>query len=267
MALSESTKNKIKDLISNTMDEIIKTKTKTNPFRETDVKERNPFGYRLVPIEVWKGSSFERSFVTRLGQTIFEQIARYVAEGSGAVKVENQHVTNVTINTFRLEKINEILSLQRSSQLKPNWNDEVKEILSLNNPRYETVKVVSDIYVQRANGNEEYYSLKTVKPNLDQTEIAKRNMLYLTAADSNCEAYFGLPYNPAGEGSSYRKAKHYYPFKLFQMDDDPCVLIGSNLWNKIGNDENTYQELLDLFAEVGTYYTKLIRKDYFGIQE
>lgn len=246
---------------------IIKTRTKTKPFKESEIKEKNPFGYRLVPIEVWKGSAFERSFVTKLGQTIFEKIAYFVAEGSGAALVENQHAANVTINTFRLEKINEILSLQRSSKLKPDWTSEVAEVLGLNNPRYETIKVISDLYIKRTDGTEEYYSFKTVKPNLDQTEIAKRSMLYLTAANPDCEAYFGLPYNPAGEGNSYRKAKHTYPFKLFQMDDDPCVLIGSALWNKIGDDENTYQELLDLFDEVGAYYSNLIRKDYFGINE
>lgn len=267
VALSELTKNKIKTLISDTMEGIIKAKTKTHPFSETEIRERNPFGYRLVPIEVWKGSAFERSFVTKLGQTIFEKIAFFVAEGSGAAAVANQHSEDVTINTFRVEKINEILSLQRNSKLKPDWNREIEEILTLKNPRYETVKVISDFYIKRANGVEEYYSFKTVKPNLDQTEIAKRSMLFLTAAKPECEAYFGLPYNPAGEGNSYRRAKHTYPFKLFQMDDDPCVLIGSKLWNKIGDDKNTYDELLDLFEEVGSYYTDIIKRDYLGIKE
>ncbi len=38
-----------------------------------------------------------------------------------------------------------------------------------------------------------------MKPNLDQTEIAKKDMLMLKAADPDCEVFFALYYNPGGE--------------------------------------------------------------------
>lgn len=262
--MNEETKALIRAHISPIMERLIRRRVVDEPFDEMEIAARNPFGYRLVPVEVWKGSKFERSFVTTLGQAIFEQIARIVAQGTGAFAV-NQHNTMFTINTWRNEKIDEILTAQRQNRRRPNWNEEVSEILSLNNQNFAQVTVKFDLYVRRADGREEFYGLKTVKPNLDQVEIAKRDMLRLVTGYGNGEAYFALPYNPAGEGNIYRLAGHTPPYKLLQMDDDSCVLIGRDFWNKIGDDENTYNELLDLFGEMGEHYSNVIRRDYFQI--
>ena len=40
------------------------------------------------------------------------------------------------------------------------------------------------------------------------------------------------------------------------MDNDPSVLIGAAMWNKIGDCENTYNELISIFKEVGKYTLK-----------
>ena len=69
----------------------------------------------------------------------------------------------------------------------------------LENQRFEEITVKSDLYVHRQDGRQEYYSFKTVKPNLDQTETAKRDMLYLKAGNPECDPYFALPFNPAGK--------------------------------------------------------------------
>ncbi|KRU32619.1 type II restriction endonuclease TdeIII [Clostridium sporogenes] len=86
----------------------------------------------------------------------------------------------------------------------------------------------------------------------------------MKAGKEDSETYFALPFNPAGEESLYRKA-HSIPYKLFDMDKDESVLIGSEFWNKVGNDKNTYNELLKLFEEVGNKYSKVIKKDYLGL--
>lgn len=49
------------------------------------------------------------------------------------------------------------------------------------------------------------------------------------------------------------------------MNDEEYVLIGSTLWNKIGDDENTYTELLKIFQQVGQESRGRICRDYFGI--
>lgn len=264
--MNEETKQRIRDHISPIMARLINRRVVTEPFNEAEIAAKNPFGYRLVPVEVWKGSKFERSFVTILGQGIFEQMARMVAEGSGA-HASNQHDITFTINTWRNEKIEEILTSHRNSERRPNWNGEVAEILNLSNQNFTEVTVKFDLYVRRADGREEFYGLKTVKPNLDQTERAKRDMLRMVTGNSNAEAYFALPFNPAGEGNIYRAAGHTIPYKIFDMDNDPCVLIGREFWNKIGDNNDTYDELLALFAEIGEHYSNVIRRDYFQLED
>ena len=37
------------------------------------------------------------------------------------------------------------------------------------------------------------------------------------------------------------------------MDEDPSVLIGAAMWNKIGDCESTYDELIQIFKEVEKY--------------
>ncbi|PFG72725.1 Type II restriction endonuclease, TdeIII [Bacillus sp. YF23] len=261
--MNEHTKQQIKNHLAEVMEKLIHKRTVKEPFNQTEIASKNPFGFHLVPSQVWKGSKFERSFVTTLGQRIFEQIGKIIAEGAGAF-AENQYDQEVTINTWRSEQIDTILREQRSRNRLPNWEEEVTEILALNNPITQNFLVKSDLYIRRTDGTEEFYSFKTVKPNLDQTELAKKNMFRLIASDQGYEAYFGLPYNPAGEGNLYRSQSHKLPFALFEMDYDPCVLIGAELWNKIGDDENTYDELLSIFEEVGAIYSQRIQDEYFN---
>lgn len=266
--MNTKTRQKIEKHLIEVMEKLIKKRVIDEPFNKSDIERKNPFGYRLVPVAVWKGSKFERSFVTTLGQRIFEQIGKYVAEGTGAI-AENQYRRDMEINTWRIEKIDSILKMQRSSKKSreydaPSIKSEIDEILALENDRYEKMSILSDLYIKRPDGKEEFYSFKTVKPNLDQTEKAKKEMLLLMASDETVKAYFGLPYNPAGEGNSYRKI-HGIPYRLFNMDDDEYVLIGSDLWNKIGQDDNTYSELLNIFEDVGNMFNDRIKKEYFGL--
>ena len=257
------TRKKIKKLLDEFTQNIIKKRTVIEPFRKEEVEKSNPFGFRLVPIEIWKGSKFERTFVTSLGQRVFEQVAKIGAEET-SVQVQNQYSLEIEINSYREEKINEILGMNRASTRSPDWNNDLKEVLSLHNNRFLKLRVNFDLYLKRENGCEEFYSIKTVKPNLDQTEIAKRDMLYLKSAKEDCKTYFALPYNPAGDGGEYRKV-HSIPYKIFDMDKDECVLIGSVFWNKVGQNERTYCELLEIFEETGKKYETIIRRDYLKL--
>lgn len=271
--MNNETKKRVKQQLSDVMERILIKRTEKEPFNEDDIKQNNPFGYRLVPVEVWKGSKFERSFVTSLGQGIFEQIAKIIAEGSGS-EAENQYVREINLNTWQIEQIENILKKQRHKNISKKKisdksldiktvKEEVSVLRELETDRYENVSVLFDLYIKRQDGKEEFYSLKTVKPNLDQTETAKKDMLRLMTAE-DAQAFFALPYNPAGDGNLY-KSIHAIPYKLFDMDNDENVLIGRELWNKIGQADTTYDELLELFDEIGEIYRTRIRKEYFGI--
>lgn len=264
--MDKITRDRVKEQIMNVMDKVITKRVIEEPFNPKEIEEKNPFGYRLVPIEVWKGSKFERSFVTNLGQNIFEQIGKIIAQGSGAY-AENQYKKEITINNWRKQSIDDSIANPPKGRNKPNPNlqEELEKLQNIETDIVQKVTVISDLYIRRTDGHEEYYSFKTIKPNIDQTAAAKRNLLYLRSTDPNCEAFFALPYNPAGEGQSYRKAKHTIPYSLFNMEDTRFVLIGKSLWNKIGNNPNTYVELLNVFSETGKVTAEKIRKQYFGL--
>lgn len=260
--MTEETKQKIKARVREKMDGIIARRITDLATDMKNIELTNPFGSRLVPQEIWKGSKFERSFVTSFGQGVYEQIAYEIALGSGAF-AENQHAEVVRLSTWQDERIGTLLSSQRGGDnpQATDWDKELQGILGLNNPRHVELETRFDLYVRRKNGAEEYYSLKTVKPNLDQTEIAKRDMLRISTAKPDCKAFLALPYNPDGEGNHYTWSM---PRKLFNMNTCPAVLIGSHFWNTVGEDDNTFSELLEIFREVGNEYCALITDDYLG---
>lgn len=258
--MDAKTRKKVKDRVAAKIDAILMRRIDELESDMRNLRERNPFGSRLVPSEIWKGSKFERSFVTSFGQGVYEQVAYEIALGSGA-KAENQHSEMVTLNTWQDEAINNLLTEQRGSKKPPapNWQKELDQINSLSNPRHVEVETRFDLYIKRQSGQEEYYSLKTVKANLDQTEIAKRDMLRISIAKPECKAFLALPYNPDGEGKKYKWA---VTKKLFDMNTCPAVLIGSKFWNAVGDDPNTFKELLEIFDEIGADYYSKIKHDY-----
>ena len=60
------------------MDRVIKKVTETDPFLPEEHKFKKPLYAALVPDEIFKGSHFERRFVTPFG-TIWEKLAKAVA--------------------------------------------------------------------------------------------------------------------------------------------------------------------------------------------
>jgi hypothetical protein len=261
--LDESTRNLVIKRIELTMDGILHRRVVKDPFDSNSNLETNPFGARLVPEEIWKGSKFERSFVTSLGQGVFEQIGKIIAEDAG-LYAENQRVTLGEVDSGKKEKIDEILRELRDSKRydrRPNWELELEEISSINTGELVELSVTSDLYIRRETGEEELYSFKTAKPNLDQTEKAKRDMFELLAMDSRRKVFFALPHNPMGEANPY---EYKPPFKIFDMINDPSVLIGCKLWDHIGG-AGTYTELLDIFQEAGVPYIPKIKNEYLKI--
>ncbi len=120
----------------------------------------------------------------------------------------------------------------------------------------DTRRVISDLWWSR-DGVENFLSIKTVKPNLDQTAEAKRDLLKLAAEDPNRNVYFGLYYNPYGELSTdYAWTP---PMSIFDMHNDASVLIGRDYWDTLGG-AGTYEEVLEIAEEVGAQMRpKLLR--------
>lgn len=209
-----------------------------------------PFHAALLSEEVLFWSKFERSFSTSFGQRVIEKISKLVVLNSGANNAETQRSSIFDIDINKLTFIdNHISSLRDGSRSQKNW---AQDIIDLNNVELSgttsSIRVISDLWWEK-NGINNFMSIKTVKPNIDQTAEAKKDLLKLKAFDPNCNVYFGLYYNPFGEEKSLY---NWTPPKgIFNFTEDACVLIGQEYWEILGGD-GTYAQVLELAEEIGT---------------
>lgn len=233
-------------------------------FDENEQKQTRPFHVALVPMEVWKGSKFERSFVTSLGQVGFEKIAKVIGSDSHEYAEQGYRLQGA-ISEGELAYIEELLrELQHKDRIKkisPNWAKELKTLHSKISGHQRTITVISDIYV-KTNDKEMFFELKSSKPNADQSLESKRKMLQIQAMKrgSAVETYFALPDNPFG---SKQKYDHPHPMRYFDMRNSPCVIMGKDFWDKLGG-SGTWEELIAIFQEVGIKYKKRIKDEYLN---
>lgn len=236
--MNKETKIKIEEILRACVSGALK-RTKKN-------KTHRPFHQALLTAELVNASSFERSFSTSFGQGPIEEISRLIAVDAG-YEAKRQKETQVNLYKGAIDEIERICSSLRAGEKKPNWDKEVQKIQAFQKGDTEVRRVISDLWLKK-DGIETFISIKTVKPNLDQTEKAKNDMLLLKAHNPTYEVYFGLFYNPGGINKS--DYNWTIPFKIFDMLNDAVVLIGKEYWNTLGND-NTYAELLQVFNDVG----------------
>ena len=108
----------------------------------------------------------------------------------------------------------------------------------------------------KRNGQECYFEIKTVKPNIDVFEKSKTKLLEWVARKRlPINVFLAFPYNPY-------HPKPYHRFTEVGMMDPPNdFLVGDEYWNFIGG-ENTFPELLKVFDEVGKYFKDKLRKKF-----
>lgn len=209
-----------------------------------------PFHTALLSADTVFWSAFERSFSTSFGQRVIEEIARLVALSNGATDAQRQVETIVQIDEAYENAIHEEMRLLRGKNhiQEYAWYPTLCRVLDAR-PTGNTVniRVISDLWWNK-DGVDNYISLKTVKPNIDQTAVAKEDCLHLAIANPNCNVYFGLPYNPYGELK--QDYAHHPPMGIFDFHNDPVVLIGKEMWDTIGGN-GCYEELLAIASDVG----------------
>ncbi len=209
-----------------------------------------PFHSALLSDEALFWSRFERSFSTSFGQRVVEQISKLAVQSNGAVEAQNQKVTNVQLSDGVMSSIDTHMHSLRANILhrEPCWDQDLRDILVSNRDgSVNSYRVISDLWWVK-DGINNYLSIKTVKPNIDQTAEAKRDLLKLKAADPNSNVYFGLYYNPFGEE---RTDYNWTPPKgIFNFNTDAPVLIGRDYWDTLGG-EGFYEEILTIVKEVG----------------
>lgn len=261
---SSEVKEEVKSIIRRMMDGVVNRRIIEEPW-DPEVESMNkPFHFALAPELVWKGSKFERSLVTSMGQIGWEQIARVIAAGYHGHAENGKAIIGQTYSG-RLNQIHNILD-QLEHRRRPDWDVELEEILSIEEGDMEEVHVTADLYIHNERTNQFIYcEIKSPKPNSDQTKVSKEKMLKIKAMhpEANHNVYYALPFNPYGRREDYA---HPHPKRWFDMINDEVVLIGKEFWDLMGG-EGTYEELIDLFREVGQEYLPRINRDYFGIED
>jgi hypothetical protein len=263
----EGMKAAIQAVIRKLMDGVMERVLIEDPFLVDAHHAKKPLYAALVPDEIFKGSHFERRFVTPFGNA-WESLA-VAAATFGLGHGERNHTIEGTVNSGRLERINETLRRLEHPEaghgrIRPDWDTELAYILQGSGQEI-PVRVVCDIYVEdRTNSINYAFELKAPLPNSDQTKVSKEKIfkLYCMNPRQIDGAYYALPYNPYGKKENYSWS---FPSRWFNMKADEVVLIGDEFWEKIGG-LGTYQAFISAVNEIGPEYKNRIYREFLGIE-
>ncbi len=199
MSKQERVAAAIKEVVSKMMDKVMENVLEKDPFIEEKHHAAKPLYAALVPDEIFKGSHFERRFVTPFG-SVWEKLAQVVAiEAHGNCKIG--HIVDGKVGNESLRRIQEVLNrLEHNKKgepkTKPNWKSELEYIQACGGELI-PVSVVCDIFIDSIETNEKYsFELKGPLPNSDQTKVSKEKMFKLLAMQPKQVnfAYYALPY-------------------------------------------------------------------------
>ena len=212
-----------------------------------------PFHAAIIPPELLRINAFERSFSTRLGST-FEECARLIALEHYADAQRGFNV-NGRVSLSALNEIEKQVAIFEHAAVagkpRPSLLRMIKAVLAARRKTDLQDRVFrADLYILAANGSKLFFEMKSPMPNkgqcLEVTQRILRFHLLHGEARPKVKAYFAMAYNPYGpKRNDYRwtYARNYMPF-------DQAVLLGREFWEIVGG-PNTYQELLEVYQEVG----------------
>ena len=257
----------INKVISELMERVMNRVLVESPFIKEEHHTRKPLYSALVPDEIFKGSHFERRFVTPFGG-VWEKLAKEVAILNHGHCEKGLNISGL-VGKERLRRIQEVLNRlehtpKGQKKVKANWDDELKYVLEGTGEPIPT-NVVCDIFINSKTTGKKYaFEIKAPLPNSDQTKVSKEKMFKLLAMDPPMVdfAYFALAYNPYGKKEDY---SWRFPFRWFDMHSDSSVLIGDEFWELVGG-EGTYQKFITEVNSLGKEYKERIYREYLGIE-
>ena len=267
MNKNERVAEAIKNIVSTMMDRVMNNVLFKDPFIKEIHHNAKPLYAALVPDEIFKGSHFERRFVTPFGG-VWEKLAQVVAiEAHGNCSVG--HSVNGIIGSESLRRIQEILNgldhkTKGEIKVKPNWKEELDYVLKGGGAPI-AISVTCDIFIHNEETNTKYaFEIKGPLPNSDQTKVSKEKMLKLLAMYPKQVdyAYYALAYNPYGKKEDY---KWTFPMRWFNMHEDESILIGNEFWDLIGG-AGTYESFISEVNKLGVVYRERIYRDFLEIE-
>ncbi|MET4082081.1 hypothetical protein ABIB40_002037 [Pedobacter sp. UYP30] len=257
----------IKNVVSTMMERVLNNVLIKDPFIKEKHHSLKPLYAALVPDEIFKGSHFERRFVTPFGG-VWEKLAQVVATENHGHCAMGHNVSGI-VGSESLRRIQEVLNNLEHNQkgkakIKPDWAKEL-EYIKQGGGEPIPVSVTCDIFIYNEETNTKYaFELKGPLPNSDQTKVSKEKILKLLAMEPKQVdyAFYALVYNPYGKKSDY---KWTFPMRWFNMHEDASVLIGNEFWDLIGG-QGTYKTFITEVNKLGTTYRERIYREFLEIE-
>lgn len=257
----------ILSVVRNMMDKVMDKVLVTDPFVADTFHAAKPLYAALVPDEIFKGSHFERRFVTPFG-SVWERLAVAVGTAYHGNCTQGAIVEG-TVGEESLRRIQEVLNglehgMKGHKREKPDWDAELAYVLAGGGEPI-PVSVTCDILIESCRTKEVYaFELKAPLPNSDQTKVSKEKMFKLLAMNGHpvSEAFYALVYNPYGKKSDYAWS---FPKRWFDMTSDRSVLIGDEFWDFIGG-KGSYRAFINEINKLGKSYKERIYREYLGIE-
>lgn len=263
----DSVSQGIRTVITEMMDAVMNKVLVVDPFLPEEHHARKPLYAALVPDEIFKGSHFERRFVTPFGSA-WERLAKVVANAHFGNCILQASVEG-NILDGRLKRIQEVLNMEDhatkgQAKRKPNWDADLAYVLKGKGQPIPTTVVCDLLVKDEETGSVYTFELKAPLPNSDQTKVSKEKMLKLMAMEGSpiTQAFYALVYNPYGRREDYSWS---FPKKWFDIQNDKSLLIGDELWDFLGG-VGTYERFISEINQLGVHYKEQIYRDYLHIE-
>ena len=243
MSLSSKTKQGIAELLITTVRE------KLRVYQPETI--HMPFHHRLLGKDRYAMFSFVQSINTTFGISIWEQAAVILSKGTGNF-AERQYKLLGEVDEGAERLIADIHYKLRKGDIAADKRGEVEQVrrqVKQGKAKVDPDSVV-DLFV-KIEDMENYFDITSAKPNMKEFVALKLKLLRWTALrlsqNKNAKVFtrLAIPYNPY----------HPEPYErwtlkgLYDLESGE-ILVGEEFGNFVASD-NIYEELLDIFQEVG----------------
>jgi hypothetical protein len=245
-------KRELKSLLVSSIQDKIKKyspETESKPFFEAI------FSKRTVNL-----ASLIQSFYTSFGTSIYEQMVVLLARKNAGYTAERQYVllgridpnTETMINDLHLEILRSKLPGNKKEQI-----ERIRNSIKPGSPDRDPESIV-DVFVKTSSGEEFYFDVISVKPNIKEFRTLKKKLLRWVALRLSMEksakvnTALAIPYNPY-------HPEPYARWTAVNLFNEGELLVGADFWNFIAGEE-VYEELLNIFREVGKELQPMIDK-------
>jgi type II restriction enzyme len=222
-----------------------------------------PFHFRLLGKDRIALYSFIHSLSTNFGTSIFEPVAKSLAELNFA-NAESQQKTGLQISSEAQQVIQNIMDNLTTAVATPNKSQEIEAIRAVcQKGDMKTVKPTKiDLKLTKQDGTIYLFDIKTAKPNAGGFKEFKRTLLEWVAATlatnptANIQTLIAIPYNP------YEPQPYNRWTMCGMLDLKNELKVAEEFWDFIGG-QGAYTELLDCFEIAGIELRPEI-DDYFA---